>query len=210
MAVNQEGKKDQIILAAMVLFAKKGFAKTSMADIAKEAGIGKGTTYEYFQGKDELFFATFEWFVEYSEKAASLSLSSLAPKSAAEKIRVFSQSVLGSLKESEEFYPLILEFWAATSSSKYRDKMKEVFKDLYKKIGDVLVSIIQEGIAKGEFHSQIDIDSVVPAIVGAWDAIGLQAWFYNGTNDEVGAEFDMEKTMTSFADLIIRGLLKKE
>ena len=205
MAFNQEGKKEQIIVAAMILFAKKGFAKTSVADIAKEAGIGKGTTYEYFKGKEQLFFVTFEWFIKNSEEAARISLTDLSLKSAAAKIKVFSQSVLNSLKESEEFYPLILEFWAATASSKYRDKMKRVFKDLYKKIGDVLVSIINEGVKNNEFDSEIDVNSVVPAIVGAWDAIGLQAWFYNGFK----SEFDMEKIMASFTDLMIRGLLKK-
>ena len=205
MTMSQEEKKEKIIFAAMSLFAKKGFAKTSMADIAKEAGIGKGTTYEYFKGKDQLFFSTFEWFVQYSEKAASLSLENLAPKTAVEKIRVFSQSILGSLKESEEFFPLILEFWAASSSSKYRDRMKGIFKDLYKRVGNILISIIKEGITNEEFHSEIEIDYVVPAIVGAWDAIGLQAWFYEGNTKE----FDMEKTMNSFTDLIIKGLLKR-
>lgn len=205
MTFNQAEKKEQIIAAAMILFAKKGFAKTSVADIAKEAGIGKGTTYEYFKGKEQLFFATFEWFVKYNEEAAKISLADLSLKSAAAKIKAFSQSVLNSLKESEEFYPLTLEFWAATASSEYRDKMKRVFKDLYKKIGDVLVSIINEGVENNEFDHELDINSVVPAIVGAWDAIGLQAWFYNGFK----SEFDMEKTMVSFTDLIIRGLLKK-
>jgi AcrR family transcriptional regulator len=205
MTSNQEKKKEQIINAAMNLFARKGFAKTSMADIAIEAGIGKGTTYEYFKGKEQLFFATFQWFVEQSEKAASLSFKEIAPKSGAEKIRVFSQSILNSIKESEEFYPLVLEFWAATASSKYRDIMKEVFKDMYKKIGDILVAIISEGVNNNEFDSAINIDSVVPGIVGAWDAIGLQAWFYDGVDDG----FDLEKTMKDFTDLIIRGLSKK-
>ena len=205
MAMSQEEKKEKIIFVAMSLFAKKGFAKTSMADIAKEAGIGKGTTYEYFKGKEQLFFETFEWFVQYSEKTANLSLKNLAPKTAVEKIRVFSQSVLVSLKESEEFFPLILEFWAASSSSKYRDRMKCIFKDLYKGVGNIFIAIIKEGIANDELHSEIDIDSVVPAIVGAWDTIGLQAWFYEGNTEE----FDMEKTMNSFTDLIIKGLLKR-
>ncbi len=206
MATNQEARREQIMFAAITLFAKKGFAKTSMADIAKEAGIGKGTTYEYFKGKDQLFLATFEWFAEQSEKAVTLSFKELAPKSATEKIRVFSQSVLNSINESKEFYPLILEFWAATASSKYRDMMKKTFKDIYKGIGDILVAIVKEGIDNNEFDSGIDFEFVAPAIVGAWDTIGLQDWFYDGSNDE----FNIEKTMQSFTDLIIRGLLKKQ
>jgi len=41
--------------AAVKLFAEKSFEKTSIEDIAKEAGIGKTTVYGYFATKDEIF-----------------------------------------------------------------------------------------------------------------------------------------------------------
>ncbi len=204
--MNQKEKKEKIMFAAMALFSKKGFAGTSMKDIAIKAGIGKGTTYEYFKGKDQLFFATFEWFIEYSENIAKKSISSNEAASCEEKLRLFSQSVLDALKDSEEFYPLILEFWAASASSKYRDKIKEIFKMFYQKIGRILISIINQGIENKEFYDQIDVDSIVPGIAGAWDAIGLQAWFYYEDNNG----FDIAKTMTGFTDLIIRGLKNKQ
>jgi AcrR family transcriptional regulator len=201
MKLNQAKKKEKIILAAMVLFAKKGFAKTSMADIAKEAGIGKGTTYEYFKGKDELFFATFEWFLEYSEKSANVNLSNFAAKSSIQKIRVFSESVLQSIIGAKEFYPLTIEFWSASGSSKFQDEMKILFKNFYQRVGLAFTAIIEEGVERGEFDSDLDSSAFVPAIVGAWDMIGLQAWFDD--------EFDIKRTMNAFTDLIIRGLLKK-
>ncbi|MBO8131719.1 MAG: TetR family transcriptional regulator, partial [Candidatus Marinimicrobia bacterium] len=37
--VNKEKKKEKIILAALKVFAEKGFYKTTIADISKEAGI---------------------------------------------------------------------------------------------------------------------------------------------------------------------------
>ncbi len=202
--VDKQEKKEKIILAAMSLFAKKGLAGTSMADIAKGAGIGKGTTYEYFKGKDELFFATFEWFIDYCAGAARVSLSTLGSKNASDKIRAYSQSMLDLLKESKDFYPLTLEFWAASALSKDRDKIKQLFNNLYKEAGYVLVSIIEQGVESGEFDPEVKINSIVAAIIGAWDAIGLQAWFYEGINNE----FDMEKTMIDFTELIIKGLLK--
>ncbi len=205
MVPEQEDKYERIILAAIGLFAQKGFAKTSMADIARAAGIGKGTTYTYFKGKDQLFFAAFEWFIKYSENAAKLSLKTLVSSNSTEKIRVFADSILNSIKESEDFYPIVLEFWAATASSKYRKEMKNIFKSMYTMIGDYLGAIIEEGIENGEFDHDIDIGSTVPAIVGAWDAIGLQAWFYN----ESDKEFNVDKTMRGFTDLMIRGLIKK-
>ena len=201
MKYTRAEKKERIILAAMVLFAKKGFAGTSVADIAKEAGIGKGTTYEYFKGKDDLFFATFKKFLEYSESAANITLSNLAAKSTVQKIEAFSNSVLNSIKEAEKFYPLTLEFWAASGSSKYKNEIKKLFKDFYRRVGSIFADIIKQGIEIEEFDADLDIDAFVPAIVGAWDMIGLQAWFDD--------EFDMDRTMKGFTDLIIRGLIRK-
>ena len=58
----KQEKKERIIRAAAEIFAQKGFAQTAMADIAAGAGLGKGTLYEYFEGKEELFLAVFKWF----------------------------------------------------------------------------------------------------------------------------------------------------
>jgi AcrR family transcriptional regulator len=47
--------KDILILdAALKQFTEKGFAAVRIADIAKDAGVGKGTVYEYFSSKEEL------------------------------------------------------------------------------------------------------------------------------------------------------------
>ena len=59
MAGIREFKKSEtrraIQVAAVKLFAEKSFEKTSIEDIAKEAGIGKTTVYGYFATKDEIF-----------------------------------------------------------------------------------------------------------------------------------------------------------
>jgi len=48
-------EKENIILdAAVKLVSSQGYDKTSVAEIAKEAGIGKGTVYLYFSSKDQL------------------------------------------------------------------------------------------------------------------------------------------------------------
>lgn len=48
------GKRDQIVAAALVVFSRDGFHEAKMEDVAMEAGVGKGTLYLYFRGKDEL------------------------------------------------------------------------------------------------------------------------------------------------------------
>jgi AcrR family transcriptional regulator len=47
--------RQAILDAAVKLFTEKSFEKTSIEDIAKEAGIGKTTVYGYFATKDEIF-----------------------------------------------------------------------------------------------------------------------------------------------------------
>ncbi len=49
--------KKRIVEAAITVFAKKGYHQTKMTDIAKEVGVSKGTLYQYFKSKEELFRA---------------------------------------------------------------------------------------------------------------------------------------------------------
>lgn len=48
-------KRKMIMEAGLRIFSQKGFHKTKIEEIAQEAGIGKGTVYEYFTGKEQLF-----------------------------------------------------------------------------------------------------------------------------------------------------------
>jgi AcrR family transcriptional regulator len=50
-------KADAVLKAAKRLFTERGYAATSMDDIARCAKVGKATVYEYFQNKEELFAA---------------------------------------------------------------------------------------------------------------------------------------------------------
>jgi AcrR family transcriptional regulator len=51
----ESAKRRQIIDGARAVFLAKGFDAASMSDIAKAAGVSKGTLYVYFKDKDELF-----------------------------------------------------------------------------------------------------------------------------------------------------------
>jgi AcrR family transcriptional regulator len=50
-------KRATILAAALTLFGRYGFKRTSIDDIAREAAIAKGTVYLYFKGKEEIFRA---------------------------------------------------------------------------------------------------------------------------------------------------------
>ena len=51
----RERRRQQIIVAAKRVFSEKGFSKSTMEDIAREAELSPGTLYLYFKNKDELY-----------------------------------------------------------------------------------------------------------------------------------------------------------
>ena len=51
----KQARPDEILDAALEVFAEKGFAAARMEDIAKRAGVTKGTIYLYFPSKEEVF-----------------------------------------------------------------------------------------------------------------------------------------------------------
>jgi len=55
MQIKKEYTREQIVTVGKRVFLRKGYAKTSMRDIAKGCGIGVSNIYNYFNSKDELF-----------------------------------------------------------------------------------------------------------------------------------------------------------
>ena len=55
MQIRKDDIEQQIAKAAKAIFLKKGFAQTSMRDIAKRSGVGLSNIYNYFDSKDDLF-----------------------------------------------------------------------------------------------------------------------------------------------------------
>src|SRR5688500_666405 len=57
MATKGEQTRDAVLRAAVERFGREGYRATSVADIARDAGIGGTVAYAYFPGKEALFFA---------------------------------------------------------------------------------------------------------------------------------------------------------
>jgi len=67
MSDNDE-RQEQLLRAAAVVIIRQGYDKTTMSDIADEAGVSRGTVYLYFKGKEELLEALLYWeWMQYSQ-----------------------------------------------------------------------------------------------------------------------------------------------
>jgi AcrR family transcriptional regulator len=192
-------KKHRILEAAVMVFAQKGYAGSTVAEIAVRAKIGKGTIYEYFTSKEDLFFAVFEWFKMQTGNAAKVNIAVLGG-SAAKRLEALSDSLMGMWHEIEDVFTLTMEFWAASSSSKMQDRFKTNFRNMYQEFREIVRSLVREGIERGEFRPDINPESVAAALVGAWDALFVQAWFED--------DFDPVTIAREFLAIVIKGLSK--
>jgi AcrR family transcriptional regulator len=52
--------RDRIVYSAMMLFARKGYASTSVADILDDAGVNAGSLYHFFPGKQDVLLAVLD------------------------------------------------------------------------------------------------------------------------------------------------------
>jgi AcrR family transcriptional regulator len=190
-------KRNRIVEAAARVFAQKGYAGAVVADIAVEARIGKGTVYEYFNSKEDLFFAVFEWFQKKTAEAATVRIYSLGG-GAADRLMVLNDSLMSLWHEIKDVFVLTMEFWAASSSATMRDRFKAAFKRLYDDYRGLVSSLIRDGINSRDFRGDIHPEAIAAALVGTWDALFLQAWFDDG--------FDPAATAREFLDTVLKGL----
>lgn len=143
-------KKTQIINAAIEVFAKQGLEKGKIADIAKVAGIGKGTVYEYFKSKDEIFKAIEDMFINQSiEQLKVLSKSNKTPTEKLEQILEYSINVH---KEMGEATLIISELWAQHSRGHIHGHNDSVFADMYNDFYDIVLQVLIDGETIGEFR----------------------------------------------------------
>jgi len=195
----RQKKREQIVEAAALVFARRGYSGAVIAEIATQANIGKGTVYEYFKSKEDLFFAVFEWFQKKTQNAARVRISSLGG-SAADRLRSLSDSLMGLWDEIQDAFVLVMEFWAASASTQMRQRFKGAFKQLYDDYRKMVSALIREGIKSGEFRAEVEPEPVAAALVGTWDALFLQAWFDDS--------FDPAATANDFLDTVLRGLAR--
>ena len=71
--VEKANKRELILAAAREIFGEKGYHSTTSEEIAKKAGVGKGTIYQYFESKQDIFLQMhMQYLKQYSENVVAL------------------------------------------------------------------------------------------------------------------------------------------
>jgi AcrR family transcriptional regulator len=142
-----EERKDQIMSAAEDVFAKKGFDKARMDDIADKTGLSKGTLYLYYKSKDDLIIAIVDRI--FQREFSSFENIDMSDMSATDAIWLFTDTVIRDIKIFMRLMPLAYEFLGLAFRNKFVQKALRIYVNRYM---NILVPIIQQGIDSGEFR----------------------------------------------------------
>jgi TetR/AcrR family acrAB operon transcriptional repressor len=169
--VDKDKKRRDIAVACTELLLEKGIKDLTITEIAKTAGIGKGTVYDYFSNKEEIVFEIIRNFIE--EHHRYLLSQSDKRTSTKQKIFYLFDFFLSEYKSYEKHLVVYREYLSVTLSSKF-NPMLEFNKECSGFIRNILEDIIEEGIKKAEIKdvSRNLIDGIMKAergyMVIAW------------------------------------------
>lgn len=171
--IDKDVKKMEILHVAMRVFARKGVVKTKMIDIATAAGIGKGTIYEYFSSKEDIFKNAFVFFFQNLENSIQHVLS--RTEDPVEQLNLLMETSVESILHGEEgFAEIMMDFWAEGVRNKDREVLDVIdLKGIYASYRKVIKKIIDNGIKQGVFR-EMDSTIVASILIGALDGIMLQ------------------------------------
>jgi AcrR family transcriptional regulator len=169
-----EEVKNSIIEAAKRVFQKWGLSKTTMEDIAHEAGKGKSTLYYYYKSKEEIFKALAMSEINSMISRAKSSISGVSsPK---EKLKMYFSTILNEMKKTVSIYPLVKG--EIKGNTEFLENIRNLLD--YKE-ESIIREILLQGLELGEFNflSAAKIDKAANVIVGVIRGLELYLFLDN-------------------------------
>ncbi|MQA84289.1 MAG: TetR family transcriptional regulator [Streptosporangiales bacterium] len=139
-----EARRQEIVDIAARLFAERGYTATGVAELCRETGLGKGSLYYYIGSKErllaEIHGSVLNPLVDETRKIAA----STDPPEA--KLRRMTETMLAAIVHHMDHVWVFLHEWKAL-----RGRNASSFRDKRRAVEDVLESILQEGVDRGDF-----------------------------------------------------------
>jgi AcrR family transcriptional regulator len=191
-----EERKDQIIEAAVSVFARDGFGDARMDDIADESGLSKGALYWYFKSKDAIISAIFDSvFRREISKIRKLEEEKLPAR---DMLQVYVDLVVKDLKTMEPIMPILYDFMAMGFR---RKNIRKLIQRSFQEFIQATEPVIRRGIDNGEF---INVDPAEAALtLGAIFEGSILLWSYDPDR------IDLKNLIESSINLLLEGLENK-
>lgn len=170
--MTRENKKIEILKAAGSIFSKKGFHGAKMEDIAKTAGIGKGTVYGYFESKEVLFYELIRYGME--EYKNGMGKAFMGKGLVRDKIIRLCRYHGEFLIKYTDIAQIVIN-QQETLKVEFKQEIIREKISLYHMMEDVL----REGQASGEIRNDLDVELGTLVIVGAISQFYGKRIFYD-------------------------------
>lgn len=167
-----EQKRDLIVAAAAKAFGARGYAATTMDAVAEGAGIAKGSLYNYFESKENLFKEVFVSALAAGEQETDRLLAEESP--ASEKLVKMMDYWAGQLDHYKRIGALVLEAWAAVARDDEESELSRAINEAYTRGRDNVLAIVTQGVKEGEFNASVNPDRAASLILGATNGLILQ------------------------------------
>ncbi len=164
-----EERKQQILEAAIAVFARLGFRTARMDDIAEQAGLSKGALYLYYTSKDAIIAALLKYLFAQEFKRLRVLVESDREGLVGEQLLTLTQQFASTMQWMSRLMPIAFEFYAVAGRNKeVRQFLKEYFKD-YRTL---LTHLIERGIEQGEFRT-VDAEATAITLVALFEGLAL-------------------------------------
>ncbi|RLC00022.1 MAG: TetR family transcriptional regulator [Deltaproteobacteria bacterium] len=193
-------KYHRILEAAVNVFAKQGFHRSTISQIAKEAGVADGTIYLYFKNKDDILVQ----FFSYKAKQVFALFREEVDKAdnSREKLHNLVRRHLEEF-QSDRNMAIVYQTVTHQGSLVSKNLIKDQIKEMSKMYLDMVSEILEKGQEEGSIRKDLYISLVKRFILGAVDS-AINNWLYSG------GKYDLVSMTDPLIGLFIRGIGNSE
>lgn len=183
--------------SAIKVFARKGFYKTRIKEIAKHASVADGTIYLYFKNKDDILISIFE------DRIGKLNQEMLEiskrPIPSTQKLKQIIELQLGNIRGHRDLAEVI------TINLRQSNRfLKQYAAPLFNQYLDSMALVIKEGQEAGEFTSDFPPRVLATSLFGALDGLML-TWVLGSRKHQ-----RLMRAGIHFSEMMLQGLLPRD
>jgi len=185
-------KPQQIIEAAVRVFARKGYFTSRVSDVAREAGIAAGTIYLYFKTKEDILTTLFrEKMAEFVAKLWKAMADQPDPVSKVRRLVYLHFDLLERNPELAE----VVQIELRQGQKFFRGASSQEIASYFALIG----SVLEEGVVAGRFRANLPVKVATKMLFGAMDQMAT-SWVLGKR------EYRLVDTADAVADLFLQGV----
>jgi AcrR family transcriptional regulator len=192
-------KRQHILDAAYIVFSRKGFHRATVDEIIALADTGKGTVYNYFVNKEQLFYTLIkEYSNPFNKKIEEIVASDLL---ALAKISILTKEFLSFYSRNADLWRVLIHEMRTFGEGGYSG-FNEEQREKYKKEFEYTIVLLEAVIIQGVEQKLIRECNTKQAAYGLFSAI--IAIIFQGLVGE-----DIEKTADNIANTFLFGIATK-